>query len=155
MREPRGAFFVFLMLLAFALGFACNASAQDHCETAIERWVEGWYNTDPWQVLCIQEDAIIWRPIAAGGNSHYRWKRGAAVCVYTTADHDGHTGRGGGRLLAAGNSDRDAPIGGTYWVAEIDHGYWTRAVPGTCESNNVPACSGRCGDDVTPGSGPF
>ena len=157
---------VTVVTLAF-LVLAAIASAQDcPSNTFIERIADGLGARDGWETLCVSNspnhaDRLITRPGIAyaglGGNFHYRWKSGGAVCVYTAADRAGTHSIGGGRLLTFGNSNRDQPRGGTYFVAEVDAGYRTFAViaPHGCEDEWIPVCRGRCGDNVRPGDGVY
>ena len=131
------------------------AGAQDATCAEIERWgdASGHAEWTSLSVPCGGRRLVTSAVVRNQGNWHYRWKSGGGVCVYTTSDQDGQHSIGGGRLLTYGNSNRNAPRGGTYFVAEIDAGYWTHAVhaPHGCPGEWVPACRGRCGDYVRPG----
>ena len=150
-RQVRTAAIAFAIALLPAL-----AGAQDASCAVIERWGDASGHAE-WTALpvpCGQRVLLTSAVIGNNqGNWHYRWKSGGGVCVYTTADQAGQHSIGGGRLLTYGNSNRDAPRGGTYFVAEVDGGYWTWAVmaPHGCEGSWVPVCRGRCGDYVRPG----
>ena len=150
---------VTIVTLVFLL-LAAVASAQD-CDAQVELIADGnLARGDGWETRCVgHRPTLLNEPDDAyaglGGNWHYRWKNGPAVCVYTTADRARQDSIGGGRLLSYGNSNRDQPRGGTYWVAEVDAGYFTWGVIGTCLQNIVPSCTGRCGDYERPGDGVF